>query len=634
MVTAPLFTANAIAGSYEVKAYTGGKQIASFPLVNLSLDVQRVSYRGGFKPPQIATLELAYSYTEGDGGYTTPPQLVMSCNDHAFVRHPELEHNQSGAAIAPFTRTSETRPALYLGFDAPFSNRPMQLFASFEPPLYEAPKTAGEAAPAVALAPPRLVYEYSGAAPSGAKLLWRHLEVQDETNAMSERGLLAFIGPPDMAPGRMFGRTLYWLRVRWESGSFRAQPRIRHLLTNTTWGVQALSVRAETLGSSDGSANQAVQTTYRPVLPGQQIEVREPELPPALEQAVIRALEGADAIAEIRGAAGQVSGAWVRWHAVDDFYTSGPRDRHYTLDAMSGTLRFGDGRRGMIAPLGRNVIRAAYYRTGGGARGNVPSGSLTQLTTALPSIDSVTNVEPAGGGADEQPLEAVRRQGPLALRHRNRAVTQQDYVDLAHAASPDVGRALAIGPLFSTDLTWLERDTQPPEADASPSTPAPHDQLPSLHRAVETDHVTLIIVAQGGGRLEPSLDLISRVQSFVQARGPATVDVSVIGPQLVEVTVQARVAPRSPIGADALRQALVRAVETFLHPLAGGDGSGWAFGRFPHESDVYAVLERFPGVDYIQSLRIEPRDAPDAGAHFLVSSGNHDIQLILPGEGA
>jgi hypothetical protein len=46
-----------------------------------------------------------------------------------------------------------------------------------------------------------------------------------------------------------------------------------------------------------------------------------------------------------------------------------------------------------------------------------------------------------------------------------------------------------------------------------------------------------------------------------------------------------------------------QALEVFLHPLRGGPtGDGWELGRHLYLSDVAAVLERIPGVDYVEEL--------------------------------
>lgn len=56
---------------------------------------------------------------------------------------------------------------------------------------------------------------------------------------------------------------------------------------------------------------------------------------------------------------------WRKWSSVSDFSGSGPDDRCYTIDRVSGIIKFGDGKRGMIPPVD-SIIRASY-RVGIGA---------------------------------------------------------------------------------------------------------------------------------------------------------------------------------------------------------------------------------------------------------------------------
>src|SRR5206468_4271347 len=58
---------------------------------------------------------------------------------------------------------------------------------------------------------------------------------------------------------------------------------------------------------------------------------------------------------------------------------------------------------------------------------------------------------------------------------------------------------------------------------------------------------------------------------------------------------------------EAARQALAAA----FHPLTGGpEQSGWPFGRAVYVSEVYAVLEQVPLVDYVEEVQL----ATPAGA--------------------
>ena len=162
-------------------------------------------------------------------------------------------------------------------------------------------------------------------------------------------------------------------------------PRLRAVRTNTTWATQAMTLRDETLGSSTGEAQQVFRTHQAPVLLDQRLDVQEPVLPSVSEQEALRALAGDEAISSVRGEDGRDT-IWVRWHAVADLYAFGPRDRHYVIDHLTGEIRFGDGQHGMIPPVGPQTIRMAYYRTGGGAQGNRPAGSITQLKAAIPAV--------------------------------------------------------------------------------------------------------------------------------------------------------------------------------------------------------------------------------------------------------
>src|SRR4029453_267861 len=108
---------------------------------------------------------------------------------------------------------------------------------------------------------------------------------------------------------------------------------------------------------------------------------------------------GGESVRGVNDEAGRAKEIWVRWRGVPDFYSSGPRDRHYVLDRLTGDVRFGDGLNGMIPPALPGTLRMLPHQPGGGAVGNRPAGVITQLKTTVPYIDKVTNFLPASGGA-------------------------------------------------------------------------------------------------------------------------------------------------------------------------------------------------------------------------------------------
>lgn len=522
----------------------------------------------------------------------------------------------------PFTPTDDKQPSLYLGFDQPFPNKPVGIYAQVEPLT---PEEASQ--PRHTTSVPRLVWEYASS--TG----WKRLGVQDETNAFAERGMIRFIGPPDFTTCTEFGQSLYWLRVYKESGEFRVEPRLRRLLTNTTWASQTTTIENENLGSSNGNPTQTFRTTNSPVLLGQRLEVQEREVLSPAEQSAIEQLEGADAVTILRDEAGHPEAVWVRWHEVSDFYSSGPRDRHYIINRLTGEVLFGDGQQGMVPPIGRNNIRMSLYQIGGGERGNQGAKTVTQLKTTVPYIDSVTNLEAAGGGADLEPLERVKERGPKVLRHRGRAVTIQDFEDLAYEASPDVARVKAIAPNQIKQVTngtekQIALDPLNPDLWLDPKNK--HPNLDEHNKVQNVGQVTLLIVPNTSTPQPiPSLALIEQVETYIRARCNPTIKLVVAGPDWQEVSVTAEVVPVSLDVADAVRVAVIKRLEEFLHPLTGGkQGQGWAFGRQPHMSDLYVVIEAVQGVDHIHSLVVEPEVNPlSFNPNQLVYSGIHTITI-------
>ena len=455
--------------------------------------------------------------------------------------------------------------------------------------------------------PLRLVWQYW----NGAQ--WMPLTVQDESQHFTRTGLIACLPPADIAPTVEFGLPpRYWLRVQWQEGDFNREPRLGWILANTTWAAQTVTIHHEILGSSDGSEAQQFTTTHHPVLVAQQLEVREPELPSGLERARLQQAEGEDAIPSV-DATVTAQGWWVRWHEVPDFYGSGPRDRHYVLNHLTGAIRFGNGINGLIPPPGIGNLRLRRYQTGGGTRGNQPASSIVQLKTTIPYVDKVVNPAAATGGATSEPVERLLERAPRQIRHRQRAVTLEDYEDLAQLASPAVARAkcvpllnLAVNPLALQNLS-----AQPAQASGAVS--------------------VVIIPHTTAAKPIPSLTLIDRVQTYLINHAIPTVTLSVVGPFYIKVDVTADLALVSLEGAGAVEQAVRHTLDRFLHPLTGGvNGRGWDFGREPHPSDFYALLESVPGVDHVRSLTVrhfEDQAGIEATGRFLVYSGRHTITL-------
>ncbi len=551
-----------------------------------------------FGPPIIKNISITYS-----SKITSQPDAVIIKNGFTYT-------NISGSIlrsipVRPFYAVPVSHPCFYTGFSLPknvvtFPNKPLSFYVRLVEQKY------GTVTPLpdedLGNTPLLVVWEYWNG--TG----WSKLSVRDGTENMTRSGIIQFLPPADFTMHIEFNVNSFWIRAVWSSGSFKVPPRVKSILLNTVTALQVNTVREEILGSSDQSESQKFKTVFKPVLSGQKLMIRENEKPSAMELAVIVSEEGTDAVTIIDDAKGNPKEIWVCWHEVQDFYGSGPRDRHYCIDHLTGEILFGDNYNGMIPPQGRANVKMAFYKTGGGERGNMAVGSIIQLKTTLPYIEKVINSEASEGGSNAETIDSLLTRAPHTLRHGNRSVAIEDFEDLALLASTAVSRSKCF-PLY--DLK-----TDPYTSERSPGI------------------VSVIIVPRSiEAKPVPTFELLDRVQNYLCEHCIPTADVQVVGPLYLRVDISVNIALSTLEGATAIEAEIGETFSAFLHPLTGGiDGRGWEFGRMPYKSDIYAQLKSIEGIDHIISLQINDSGDDPSGVikntgRFLVYSGNHTINL-------
>lgn len=530
-------------------------------------------------PPIIHRFNISYQYTSN----RSELDQVFSENDFVFKDF----KNQTGM---PFNALEDQEPTIYLGFqrdgdEQGFDNNVNSLYFNTADIYLDSSRIqAQELGQKVVLA-----WEYWNG------VSWVELAVEDETDSLTTSGMIHFIGPRDFRSSHQFGLSAFWLRARWVSGVYMYRPKLHCVLTNTVWSENSATRENEVIGSSTGKPNQVFYSSQVPIISNSMVEVLEPERPLTQEWLQLIEEEGEDVVQTESDADGNVVAITVRWHQVSDFFQSGPRSRHYVLDRINGEIRFGDGRQGLIPPVGRANIKLARYQSGGGIKGNRDSNTITQLKSAIPLITSVTNWVPSRGGTDQETLDSIKTRGPKTLRHRNRAVAVSDYEDLAFEVSNDLARAKGIA----------ARDED------------------------QAGVVGLVVVPSSEeSRPEPSVELLQKIKAYMQSRLPSTVDIWVSGPQWLEVNVEVEIVPRTVAETSQAKSDVMDQLVTFLHPLTGGsDGEGWAFGRKPHRSDIYAALERIASVDHIRRLVVHEQGEVEQ-EKFLIYSGIHRVTLL------
>jgi predicted phage baseplate assembly protein len=404
---------------------------------------------------------------------------------------------------------------------------------------------------------------------------WAACEVdRDSTGGFNKPGDVVLHLPTTHTASVLARQRAGWLRCRIVAPApgqpfYRASPRLHTVVASTIGGtipaVHADVVRGETVGVSDGSAGQRIALSRRPVVAG-------------------------DGPMIVEVAADQ---GWEEWREVASFAQSGPANRHVMVDRVAGEILFGPTIRedtggvrqyGAI-PAKSAVIRVPEYRSGGGQRGNVARGMLAVQRDPLPFISTVTNRRPAIGGVDGETVREAAIRGPLVLRTRDRAVTAEDYEQLAREAAPDAARVRCV--------------------PAGPGSAAV--RLLVVPAVVTSSDLEFV-------HLRPDSDLLSRIGAYLEERRCVGARIAVEPPFYQGVTVVAKIRAKARTATDALRTRATEALYRYLHPTVGGpDGTGWPFGRPVQVGEFFAVLQQLPGVDLVDEVRLFGAD-PTTGA--------------------
>ena len=361
--------------------------------------------------------------------------------------------------------------------------------------------------------------------------------------------------------GNVTDTSLYWIRVRLAKNGYDMAPRLSAVLTNTVSATQAQTIRDEILGGSDGRPNQLFKLANTPVI--------ERDTPMTLAGADGLTVQVTSVEIDVDEGAGLEA-----WQEVEDFFSSGPDDPHFTLDRTTGEVQFGDGQFGRIPvanPANPNAnIVASVYRFGGGKRGIVGTGSVKALQTFVDGVDSVTNLQPTLGGTDEESLSDAKLRAPQTLKSKNRAVTAEDFEFLAEQTpAVRIRRAKAL-PLVHPKFSGMP--------------------IPGV--------VTVIVVPESDAPNPiPGDATLALVCAHLNVHRLLTSEVYVVAPKYRLVQIDANIVVKPDSDLSVVKKAVEQALAGWFHPLTGGaDGTGWPFGGTIFYSDVYRVVLQIPGV--------------------------------------
>lgn len=447
--------------------------------------------------------------------------------------------------------------ALYLGFKVPDPNVSQNVFPSkisfrvFLPPAALAGKpqqviTDTQLPP---ISPVTLEWSYL---PEGEQR-WRKLTVyKDEIAGFTHEGYIDIEGPTKPVKAMTLEKVdeaCYWLRCRLIAGTYPAGtvPEIAFIRANVVAAENLSTVREEEVGMSEGEPDQYFNLERAPVKPDSLVL----ELTAPNQDVVDK-----------------------EWELKTDFLSSKPTDKHYTLDATAGVIKFGNGERGMIPVAGTRIV-AQIYRYGGGEASNLPAGLIKMPLGPVNGVDSVINERASEGGRDQEKIEDLKREAPERIRSRNRAVTVDDYEALAKQA----------GGVLSAKAIALA-----------------HPQHPNVNVA---GAVTIVIIpANEDMPPKPSGDLIKQVCKYLDGFRLLTTEVYVKGPEYRAISVKTTIEVQPYAAFDQVKRNVITALNDYLNPTK------WEFGAELYPTSLYSVILQVKDVKAVTRLEILEDNQP------------------------
>ena len=430
---------------------------------------------------------------------------------------------------------------------------------------------------------------------------WVHCPViSDESAGLNkEDPVVIFI--PSHARSTLGGVPAAWIRVEivptvGDQPAYIKTPEIYGVEAEAIGGVVGAAhcepVENEIIGPCSGTPGDRLTLSQYPLVAGQQ-----------------------DLVIEVSGSQG-----WQTWRRVATFADSEPTDRHFTVDEVTGELRFGPAIRnadGSVRLYGATpevgaMVRIPRYLIGGGNHGNVDANTLTVMESDIPFVQTVTNPRAAAGGIDAETVENVKERAAISVRTQMRAVTPRDYELLTRQAAPSMARVSCV------DATSLGK---------------PGHVLVQVVPSVAEDVSDFAL-------LQPRPEELELITSYLDARRPVGAIVHVEPPRYIGVGVAVRFALEPGASKVRVSDEMDLAIRRFVHPTLGGyDGRGWPFGRALLLGDIHAVLQRTPGVQYIDVVRLaqidivtglrgEPSDRVQPGPRDLLFCVGNEIEVI------
>lgn len=225
--------------------------------------------------------------------------------------------------------------------------------------------------------------------------------------------------------------------------------------------------------------------------------------------------------------------------------------RVYTDDTNTTYIKFPQGH---VLPAGKDLT-VSYYLTLG-ANGNIQSGSITTVPNSIKTLGNnvtVNNPEASADGFTEDSIEILRGVIQSYSRTGGKAITNQDFVDLAKQVPGVMDAALDNSNPFSKIL-----------------------------------YITSLVPG-----VSPSTELCNRVANYIRANSTIGNIITVLPANISVLKLDLQITGKPGASESAIKAAILSALYNEYN------SSNYGLGNSVRLSDVYSLIDNLKEVDYL-----------------------------------
>ena len=230
-------------------------------------------------------------------------------------------------------------------------------------------------------------------------------------------------------------------------------------------------------------------------------------------------------------------------------------------------------------------------------------------------------------------LDMAIQQTIIDLRKRYRAVTPEDYEILILKDWSETIAPLDKYPEYLRSPSckiarvkcFSQQNLEDFEGENSEGENFGGRNSSELKERLAVGHMSVVIVPpkpQTSVEEQQQEQLCRYIWNYLDERRLLTTTHHVTLPEYVDVQISAQLRLKEGANSEEVRTSAQKAMDNFFDPLTGGDkGQGWDFGRDVYLSEVYQVLDRLPGVDYVNAKKNEGNNSAEQAGDTVIYNG-------------